>query len=90
MIIEDITDFLPKYPNINNYKEEILNPYDENFNLSIFRKKEFYDNKLDAYEDLPPKGELLKHQKTVSTFFSSTARASKVSFWSITFFEHIL
>ena len=36
MIIEDITDFLPKYPNINNYKEEFLNPYDENFNLSIF------------------------------------------------------
>ena len=24
MIIEDITDFLPKYPNINNYKEEFL------------------------------------------------------------------
>ena len=71
MIIEDITDFLPKYPNINNYKEEFLNPYDENFNLSIFKKKEFYGNKLDAYEDLPPKGELLKHQKTISTFFSS-------------------
>ena len=71
MKIEDITDFLPKYPNINNYSTEILNPYDENLNLSIFKKKEFYDNKLDAYEDLPEKGQLLKHQKNIANFFSS-------------------
>ena len=71
MKIEDITDFLPKYPNISNYSEDFLNPYDENFNLSIFKKKEFYDNKLNAYEDLPKKGELLKSQKTIANFFSS-------------------
>ena len=39
MLIEDITDFLPKYPNINNEDYDFLNPYDENFNLSIFKKK---------------------------------------------------
>ena len=71
MLIEDITDFLPKYPNINNEDYDFLNPYDENFNLSIFKKKEFNDNILKPYEDFPKEGELLTAQKTISTFFSS-------------------
>ena len=69
MLIEDITDFLPKYPNINNEDYDFLNPYDENFNLSIFKKKEFNDNILKPYEDFPKEGELLTAQKTISTFF---------------------
>ena len=36
----DITEFLPKYPNINNKPEEIFNPYDDNFYENIYRKKE--------------------------------------------------
>ena len=39
-MINDIVDFLPKYPNINNYVNDVLNPY-ENFYESIFLKKEF-------------------------------------------------
>ena len=38
--IFDISDFLPKYPSIS---DEYLNPYpDEDFNKSIYHKKEFY------------------------------------------------
>ena len=73
MLIEDITEFLPKYPNINNYNTEydFLNTYDENFNLAIFKKKEFNDNILGPYEEFPKKGDLLKAQETISRFFSS-------------------
>lgn len=73
MLIEDITEFLPKYPNINNYnaKYDFLNTYDENFNLATFKKKEFNENILQPYEDFPKKGELLKAQETISRFFSS-------------------
>lgn len=69
----NISDFLPKYPNINQEDEDLLNPYDDFYN-SIFQKKEFYDERY--IEDLPPeviteKGMLLKHQKLVARFLSS-------------------
>ena len=68
----DITEFLPKYPNINNKPEEIFNPYDDNFYENIYRKKEFYDNKLEAIEDFPSQtGQLMKHQKIITNFFSA-------------------
>lgn len=71
-MIDDITNFLPKYPNINNYTENYLNPYEDDFYESIFKKKEFYEEKLDKYEPLPDeKGKLLKNQKIISRFFSS-------------------
>ena len=73
-MINDITDFLPKYPNIDNNFEidkNFLNPYTEDFYLSIFKKKEFYDLKLDKNEQFPKKGELLKHQKIIARFLSS-------------------
>ena len=74
-MINDITDFIPKYPNIDNYEDEdmdFLNPYDESFYTSIYKKKEFYENKLENYEDKPSKpGQFLKHQKTIANFFSS-------------------
>ena len=43
----NIEDFLPKYPNINKSKEPNLNPYEDNFYDAIFKKKEFYDERLD-------------------------------------------
>ena len=71
-MINDITDFLPKYPNIKNYEEDFLNPYDENFYMGIFKKKEFYDDKLDKIEPEKKENEvLLKHQKIISKFLSS-------------------
>ena len=41
----DILEFLPKYSNIHNFDNDLLNPYD-NFNISIASKKEFIDEKI--------------------------------------------
>ena len=72
MDINDITDFLPKYPNINQYNQDILNPYNEDFYENIYKKKELYDERLDSEENFPDKvGELMKHQKIIARFFSS-------------------
>ena len=60
--MDDILDFLPIYPDIN----------DKSFNNEISMKKEFVDNTLESYEKFPEKkGDLLKHQITISRFFSS-------------------
>ena len=68
----DIIDFIPKYPNIHNEKEPILNPYSIDFYESIYRKKEFYEDKLSKTENIPSqKGETMKHQRFISKFFSS-------------------
>ncbi len=68
----DITEFLPKYPNINQETEEIFNPYDDDFYENIYRKKEFYDNRLSAIEQFPQEpGQLMKHQKIIANFLSS-------------------
>jgi len=69
--IFDISDFIPKYPLIS--RDDYLNAYsNENFNESIYHKKEFYDERLDIYESKPSqKGELMRHQKIVSRFLSS-------------------
>lgn len=56
-----IEDFLAYYPSTT----------DNNFYDSIFKKEEFYENKLDKYEDIPKtKGTLLKHQEIVARFLS--------------------
>ena len=72
MDVDDITNFLPKYPNIEP-RDPIFNLYpDTNFNESIYKKKEFYDDKLPKIEEFPQKaGVLMKHQKIISKFFSS-------------------
>ena len=60
--MEDIIDFLPIYPYID----------DKNFNTKISQKKELYDYKLEPYEKFPEKpGDLFNHQKLISRFFSS-------------------
>ena len=70
-MINDITDFLPAYPYIENYEYDFLNPYDQNFYTSIFKKKEFYDEKLEKFEIKNEDEVLYKHQKIISRFFSS-------------------
>ena len=61
-MIDDILDFLPIYPDIKS----------DNFNMDIFRKKEFYDEKLSKIEKPPEKpGTLLKGQTIISRFLSS-------------------
>jgi superfamily II DNA or RNA helicase len=68
----NIHDFLPKYPNIVKSDNEILNPYEDGFYESIFKKKEFYDERLDSIEELPDeKGMMMKHQKIIARFLSS-------------------
>jgi superfamily II DNA or RNA helicase/ribosomal protein S18 acetylase RimI-like enzyme len=68
----NIEDFLPTYPNIIKSNEDILNPYDDGFYESIFKKREFYDEKLEKIEDIPDeKGNLMKHQKIIARFLSS-------------------
>ena len=61
-MIDDIIDFLPIYPDIKS----------DNFNMDIFRKKEFYDEKVPRIEKKPDKpGTLLKGQSIISRFLSS-------------------
>ena len=70
----DIVNFLPKYPNIEQYdvSKNILNPYDEDFYKVIYKKKEFYENRLESLEEIPKKaGTLMNHQKLIARFFSS-------------------
>jgi superfamily II DNA or RNA helicase len=68
----DIHEFLPKYPNIDNSLESKLNPYEDGFYESIFKKKEFYDERLPEIENIPiEKGMLMKHQKIIARFLSS-------------------
>lgn len=68
----DITNFLPKYPNIIKEEDGLLNPYNDNFYEAIFKKKEFYDKKLPVVESLPKSpGDLMKHQHIIARFFSS-------------------
>uniref|UniRef100_A0A6C0ELA5 N-acetyltransferase domain-containing protein n=1 Tax=viral metagenome TaxID=1070528 RepID=A0A6C0ELA5_9ZZZZ len=75
----DIKDFLPKYPNVNKSSYGVLNPYDDNFYQAIFRKKEFYDNRLDRVEVFPrERGMLTKHQKTIAHYLSSNTPYNKL------------
>jgi len=67
----DISDFLPKYPNIQNVSEEILNPYNSPFNDVIVSKKELYDLRLRRVENVRGKGEKYNHQKIIARFMAS-------------------
>jgi hypothetical protein len=59
--IEDISEFIPYYPSINN----------PNFSYDIARKKEFYDLKLPPVEEVPTtQGIPLLSQKLQAMFFS--------------------
>ena len=65
--MQDLLEFLPVYSNINT---DSFDSY-ENFNQSIFSKKEFNDEKIEPNE-LPKEGEkLFKGQRFVMKFLSS-------------------
>ena len=69
MQIDDITDFLPIYPDIEN----------DDFNLDIYRKKEFYNERLDQIENVPKvSGQLLKNQKIMARYMSSRTPYDKM------------
>jgi len=68
-------NFLPIYPEFDEEVGEILG---ENYiesgypNFNIYRKKEFYDNRLEKIEVKPDKpGQLMKHQIIIARFLSS-------------------
>lgn len=71
----EIYNFLPIYPEFDNdiveiLGEEYLEKGDANYN--IYRKKEFYDYRLDKEERKPEQaGQLMKHQIIISKFLSS-------------------
>ena len=70
----DITNFLIKYPNIDQFGVGMtnLNPYDEDFYESVYKKKEFYEVQLEELEKVPDEaGSLMNHQKLISRFLSS-------------------
>lgn len=69
MEIDDITDFLPIYPDID----------EPNFNFEIYRKKEFYDERLETIETVPRvPGQLLKNQKIMTRYMSSRTTYDKI------------
>lgn len=59
----DIVDFLPFYPSVSA----------SSFNYNIYRKQEFYENRLDGKleNDVVSDEVLLKHQRVVSRFIST-------------------
>lgn len=62
-MIDDINSFIPIYPIIDK-STDIYN--------DTYKKKEFYDLKLDKIEDIPDiKGKPLKHQELIARFLSS-------------------
>lgn len=74
----NILNFLPAYPNINEYTENELNPYSsviedppKVFATALYKKKEFYDERLLEEEEMPGVGEPYKHQKIIARFLSS-------------------
>lgn len=69
---DDITNFLPVYPNIYPIDNEIFQPYKTGFNQTLYRKKEFYDERLEQKENFPDKaGTMTKQQRLISRLFSS-------------------
>jgi superfamily II DNA or RNA helicase len=69
----NIEDFLPKYPNIYKLSNNLFNMYEDGtFEENIYKKKEFYENRLEKVEDFPShSGELFNHQKIIADFLSS-------------------
>lgn len=67
----DVKDFLPKYPNIVQTDQSVLNPYEEDFYTVLFHKKEFYENRLGRADKFPRgRGLLTKYQRTVVRYIS--------------------
>lgn len=75
----NIIDFLPKYASIEESRYDVLNPYQDSFYDSLFKKKEFYENRLDKTQVFPQeRGLLTKYQKTIVRYMSSHTPYDKV------------
>ena len=60
--MNDIIEFLPTYPSVNQ----------PDFYQSLIEKKEFFENRLSQYENIPENpGDLFKHQQFMKKFLSS-------------------
>ena len=69
---DGITRFLPKYPNIVPFEDNLLDPYNGMFYNTIYKKKEFYDLRLSKVENVPEEpGDLMNHQKIIARYLSS-------------------
>jgi len=69
---DGIARFLPRYPNIVPDRDNLLNPYDGDFYSTIYKKKEFYDLRLEKVEEFPDRpGVLMNHQKIIARYLSS-------------------
>jgi superfamily II DNA or RNA helicase len=69
MEIDDITDFLPIYPEID----------EADFSFDIYRKKEFYNERLKQSEIVPKvPGQLLQNQKIMTRYMSSRTPYDKM------------
>lgn len=67
-----LQDFVPKYPNIEKNEYQILNPYSDSFEQSIYDKKEFRELELKRDEKSPEsRGQLFDRQKIIARFLSS-------------------
>jgi hypothetical protein len=67
-------NFLPIYPDYDEKIENILGSNfveDGNPNYNIYRKKEFYDYRLEKVEKKPEIGKYMNHQIIISRFLSS-------------------
>jgi superfamily II DNA or RNA helicase len=69
----EIYDFLEKYKDIEDTEENTI--YEDksysSFEDSVYRKKEFYENRLSDIPETIKKGNLLNHQKFMANFLSS-------------------
>ena len=72
-MLTDITEFLPKYPDIDKIDDELFDPYAGiDFYQGVFKKKELNELRLENTEQFPEySGELMKHQKLIARFLSS-------------------
>ena len=66
-----VADFLPKYPYINSSSDTFIAYHNESFEQAIYKKKEFYENRLERLEKKPSQpGALMKHQQNVAKYMS--------------------
>lgn len=72
-MLTDITEFLPKYPDISKFDDVLFDPYiGTDFYQGVFKKKELNELRLENVEQFPQhSGELMRHQELISRFLSS-------------------
>lgn len=72
--MNSLANFLPSYPifdqEVRDKLKGLLPDENEDPNFGIYRKNEFYINKLDLVEDNVSPGNYYKHQKNVARFLS--------------------